>query len=129
MSDAGAVRHSSTQRVIDSTRVVLRAAIDAVQREPAPLLDEAPRQRLATQSRLPDPFRPPHPPRSGRYARGAAARSGTAAEIEASVANGVQRAAAMTAYADALTAWAMRRLQYRIPLASNRSSTGLATLA
>ena len=52
------------QRIIDSARAALRVGIDSMQQQLAPVLTAEQRDRLATMSRLPDPFRPP-PPREG----------------------------------------------------------------
>ena len=54
----------NNQRIIDSARTALRAELDSMQQQLAPVLTAEQHDRLATMSRLPDPFRPP-PPRDG----------------------------------------------------------------
>jgi len=55
---------SRNEAIIASARGALRTALDSLQLQLAPLLSAQQRERLAENSVLPDPFRPP-PPRGG----------------------------------------------------------------
>ena len=56
------------QQIMGLAREELRAVLDSMRQQLAPLLDPDQRERLARMSRLPDPFRPPpdRPP-GGRF--------------------------------------------------------------